>query len=62
MLVSAEKTEGTGFAWDPGEETVVPNNHRMVSQAFTWDADDDSVVPGHHKIDSTAFTWSDWSR
>ena len=43
--------------WDPGEETVVPNNHPRYASAFTWDREDDTVVPGHHTMSANQFTW-----
>jgi hypothetical protein len=59
MLTLAEKADSTVLAWDPGEETVVPNNHGVLLSAFSWDTEDDTVVPGHHTTEFSAFSWDE---
>lgn len=60
MQATAETTGPTLVEWDPGEETIVPNNHHVVFHAFEWETEDDTVVPGHHVTlhPTTAFTWN----
>jgi hypothetical protein len=58
MPMTAELSNSTLLEWDPGDETIVPNNHSPAVAAFEWDMDEDTVVPGHHATFADAFNWN----
>jgi hypothetical protein len=57
VQTTLEQSAVAVLEWDPGEETVIPNNHPRYASAFTWETEDDTIVPGHHTVSVKPFIW-----